>query len=431
MTALRLLPGSLFLPGDGVLHVVTRRGSFDLRGKDVARLHVKLAPYLGGTHTEAELLGAVPPPLADAVRGYLDRLRGTGALLDAAPEGPGEAAAALGAGSPAATFQAGALRVHVSLGGPGKMREGGLGLWFVSPREAGELLLRLRGRGDPYHRVTCVVADAPSTPRELERRAGYARWLLRTELDVLPDEPRFQLFRLDGATGALERAAAVELPGRSDLATLPDQLRLVRALEVDQLPLVAARAAHPFFDHEETACGLSFQAVRGHLLRAFLARAIVGPGAVVAPSRAALELALAERAADREPRALRFRRVDLLADGGASPAVAYLRGVLKLRRPRLAAREATGGDGLFVCESGRHRARSVLPDRARAEVLLAAAWDEFHGTEPPPPAIAHGEIAPAALLRRLARDNARARRGVRVRRIRCWGITVWAAEGEP
>jgi hypothetical protein len=425
MTALRLLPGSLFLPGDGMLHVLTRRGSFDLRGKDVSRLHDKLGPFLRGTHSEAELLGAVPPPLASAVRGYLDQLRGTGALGDAPPaEDLDDVVETLGAARPDAVFQAGTLRVHVSLDGPGKMG-GGLGLWFVTPGEAAALLLRLRGRADAYHRVTCVVADAAPGPAELERRAGYARWLLRNELDVLPDEPRFQLFRLDGATGALQRAAAVELPDRSDLATLPEQLRVVRALEVDQVPLVAARAAHPFFPHEETACGLSFPAVRGHLVRTFLGRALLGADAVVAPSRAAMELALAERIAGERRRALRFRDVDLLAASSASPAVAYLRDVLKLRHPRLAGREAVGGDGLFVCEAGLHSARSFLPDRARAEVLLAVAWEEFYGTEPPRPAIDHREIAPAALLGRLAREHASTLIGHRVRRIRCWGMTLW------
>jgi hypothetical protein len=476
---LRLVPECIVLPGNGVLHILTRRGAFDVKGKDAHLLNERLRPLLQGTHTEADLLEAVPPQLAPAIRSYLGRLRLMGVLREETFQDSctaAEAMHALGATSPVLAFRAGSLLVCVSLDGPANTRRGDLHVCFVAPEQAAHALLRLGGPGRQPARLTCIVVDpapGPPTHDELGRRAEYARWLLRHELDVFPDRPRFQLFRLDPLTGTLDRMVSAEAEDGSDLSSVADQIGLVRALSgVDQLPLVVAEASHPLFAHSVVGYGLDFPRVHKHLLRGFLARALIRPGAdsrcvfrsgvagarrrtyvqvrapleratraTAAASFASLQLQLLEELADsrRAGHGAAWEEVDLLAgEADEHPTVAYLRSVLGLRMSVLPGRLATTPDGLFVCEAGARRVRSFIRTKAVAEVLLDVAWDEFYASSLPggqrATALAlcgHEEFASAAQIRNLVDASVRALAAngepirILVRRLRRWGTRTW------
>jgi hypothetical protein len=475
-----LVPECIVLPGDGILHILTPRGAFDVKGRDAHLLHERLCPFLQGTHTEADLLAGVPPLLASTIQSYLGRLRLMGALREEVFLNPGTALPhamhSLGAANPVLSCRVGSLRVRVSLREPATTRPGDLHVCFVAPEQAAQFLLRLGRLGWRPGRLTCVVVDpAPGLPTHdvLDQRAEYARWLLRHELDVLPDRPRFQLFRLDPLGGTLERMVSAEAEDGSDLSSVPDQIGLVRALAgVDQLPLVVAQAFHAFFAHSVVGYGLDFPRVQEHLVKAFLARAPIRPGAdmgyalrsgavgarlrtydrvrvpfervtcaTVAASFVSLQLQLLEELADSRAaeNGVAWEEADLLAgEADEHPSVAYLRGVLRLRMSRLPGRLAVTSDGLFICEAGSRRARSFVRAKAVAEVLLDITWDEFYapaaaGTQRAMPMALcdHEEFASAAQIRGFVQASTKelAANGepirILVRRLRRWGTRAW------
>ncbi|HET6762328.1 MAG TPA: hypothetical protein VFH27_01620 [Longimicrobiaceae bacterium] len=467
----------LVLPAPGALHVVTPRGSFDLRGGGIDVLHARLAPHLVGERSAAELLAAVPAAQRGAVGAYLARMRAVGALEDAGAPAPARdplrVLRCLGARRPRLRLRADGARVDVALDAPPRQGPGATSvcLGFATPAEAGALLVQAGRPGRGPRRVTCVVAEdgkATASPDELERRAGVARWLLRTG-DARGPGFALRVYRLDQEVGTLTRLLAVDPTRVEEMADLPDRLGILRAVDVDQVPLVVATAAHPLYPHAATAYGLDLTAVRAHLLRAFLLPLLTSPatlgertafraGPVGAPPRcftpcappgegavlataaspAALHLALLEehaaRRMDAHPPA--WREVDLLAGNETHPALRYLRDVLRLRRAELRGRVATTADGLTLCSAAGAEGRSFLPTLALARVLLAAAWQEFYGSAlpdgggAPQPALEPAAFASPATLRRTVR-RAAASPGclglrVSVARLRCWG-TVFRA----
>lgn len=438
MPPLHLDEHCVVLPGDDVLHVFSRRGSFELKGKSIHRLHERLSPVLAGGFDEGELLARIPEAQRSAVQGYLSRLRSAGALRPA----PGldqrgtegildpEPAALLGASAPRLAFRDGAGReVRVSLDGPLFGGEpGGVRIAFAAPAEVGRMLMSSLRPG----RLTCVCVDSDSDSdseagsdsgaeanarpapgaEELEMRAVYARWLLHGEAGAGEDREadRVRVFRLHPDTGALERLAYVEEAGGPRGRLLLDQLGVVRLAEAEQLPLSVLTASHPFFAPSLTVLGTDAVALRHHLLRAFVGVCVLHPGAAAlpfyagelgAPRRAfrpvavgavrTAEMAVAgslldlhleavERLAEARTfsEALRWREADLLREPAEHPAVTQLQESLRLRRRELPARVARGEGGLWIYAAEGQRARSFLRVRALAQALAAAVRDEFH-----------------------------------------------------
>jgi hypothetical protein len=479
MAPLRLADHSLVLPADGVLHVLGRRGVHDLKGRQVDRLHERLVPYLHGAVEEEELVRAVPAPQAAAVRSYLAGLREAGALADPAaeppPADPESVLAPLDALSPGCTrvrFRAGTRTAEVDIGGAAApdSEAGVLRVCFVSTAQVRSVLLAPAG---PAGRTTYVVVEDGTAVEEgeAELRAAYARWLLRNELDVLPDRDRFRLFRLDSATGELERLALVEDEDVRRLRTLPEQLGVVRAAEVDQIPLVVATATHPLLDGRVTTFGTSVAAAQRHCLRAFLARVLLSRGAgttpvtplagrlgeprrswvsaspwkpstklAVAACRLELLLELGARWAERraEERGVSWQSTDLLRVRSSHPATTYLQEVLRMRLPALSGEIACGEEGVFLVRAGAHRGRSFVRSHALAEVLLRAAWEVFYGGCRVPgghrraiPACSPLDFEEPGELRRVLGDRvvAMARRAepaaLEAARLRCWGVSAW------
>lgn len=461
MAPLRLDEHSLVIPADGVLHAFSRRNLHDLKGKQVDRLHERLVPHLQGTLDEDDLVRAVPPPQAAAVRSYLAGLREAGALGDpggADPVSTGSVLAPLDALGPRRTrlrFRAGARTVEVSIGGAETLaREAcDIRVCFVTGVEARGVLLSLGGPGASAGRATYVVVDGeggPLSTPEADMRAAYARWLLHNELDVLPDRDRFRLFCLDAATGDLKQLAVTEGMGTSHLRTLFEQLGVVRAAEVDQVPLVVATAALPFAGERATAFGVSSGAVQRECLRALLAPALLRSGAggatpVFASCRLELLLELAGRWAERRARTegVAWKPVDLLRVASPHAATAYLQEVLRMRLSGLPGELVCTGDGLFLFRSGVHQARSLVQSHALAEVLLRTVWQVFYEDCDIPGGHAHALPACCVLdfcaretLRSTLRERIAGMRrhgeqvGMAVERLRCWGVSVWVGQLE-
>lgn len=439
---------SLILAQKDVLYVFNRRGAFDLRGKDIEALHAQLAPHLQGTHGEEALLAAIPPAAAGPLLSYFDKLRQVGAL-QTATEPAGEAARPLDELGPTHRRGRFAWRGHcveISLDGPwpSPQIEGVARLEFLRPQDAGRWLWQLRAPGCGLGNQACVVetpgAETLST-EALRRRASYARWLLGSGLDVERRE-RALLFELNVQSGELHRRAVLDEDGPEHaLQTIPDQIEMLLSDGIDQLPLVVARAAHPFFAPEVRRIGLDKAMIRKHLLRDFLIRVDQGAAEpesaapLVAGSRCELAILLLEREVERRVarEELRWREVDLLAQEEFLPEIRCLQGILRLRRRALPARRAVTREGAVRFEYGPHRALSFVPARAVAEILLGVTWELFYGSsvgEAPRPALdLRSFAAPAELLRIAARLRHPDHRSTpRLRAVRRWGITAWTEE---
>jgi hypothetical protein len=486
MAPLTLAEHSLVLPADGVLHVFSRRNLHDLKGKQVDRLHERLTPYLRGTLEEDDLVRAVPASQAAAIQTYLAGLREAGALGDQAGTDPPALMsdlAPLNALDPHRTwirFRVGIRTVEVSIDGAEALGPGtgAVRVCFVTRAEARRVLWSLgQGEAESGQTTYVVVEDGDGSlpAQEVETRAAYARWLLRNELDVLPERDRFRLFQLDAATGDLRRLAETEGRGTPHLRTLPEQLRVVQATKVDQVPLVVVSAAHPLVGGRITAFGVSSGAVRRQCLRTLVARVLLRPGSSAVPPvamvgrmgepqrcdspapaywerparleiaacRLELLLQLAGRWAER--RALEsgvaWEPADLLHVAASHSAAAYLQEVLRTRLSELPGELACTGDGLFLFRSEVHRGRSFVRPHALAEVLLRTAWDVFYkGLEVPGgptralPVCSALEFEESGDLRRILRDRIAGMRRhggdvwVREGRLRCWGVSAWVGD---
>jgi hypothetical protein len=445
---------SLILAQKDVLYVFNRRGAFDLRGKDIEALHARLAPHLQGTQCEEALLAAVPPASAGPLLSYFDKLRQVGALRTATePTGPaGDATLPLDELGPARWRGQFAWREHcveISLNGPwpAPRTERVARLEFLDPQDAGRWLCQLRAPGCGLGNQACVVETPVAetiSAEVLRRRASYARWLLGSGFDVERRE-RALLFELDAQSGELRRRVVLDDDGPAHaLRTLPDQIEILRSDGINQLPLVVARAAHPFFAPEVRRIGLDKATVRKHLLRDFLMQVDQGaaepePGStapLVAGSRCELAILLLEREAERRAACeeLRWTEVDLLAQEELHPEIRYLQSILRLRQRALPARRAVTHDGAVSFELGSHHALSFVPARAVAEILLGVTWELFYGPsggEAPRPALDLRSFAePAELLRIAARLRRRpsARSTPGLRAVRRWGMTAWTEE---
>jgi hypothetical protein len=445
---LQLDDRSLVLAQKDVLYVFNQRGACDLRGRNIEVLHARLSPYLQGTHGEEDLFAATSPEAAGPLRSYFDKLRQAGVLRTLARpdvEAP-RALDELGPDCPRDRFAWRGRCVEISLDGPWPYpgnREIAR-LEFLRPEEAGSWLWELRAPGRGLGNQACVVETPVTEPLSgegLRRRAAYARWLLGSGFDVERQE-RALLFELDTPSGELRRRVVLDGDGSEHgLRTLPDQLEMLSSDRIDQLPLVVARAAHPFFTPQVRRMGLDRATVRKHLLRDFLIQVDRGAAEpestvpLVAGSRCELAILLLEREAEQRTARedLRWTEVDLLAHEEPNPEVRCLQSILRLRRRALPARRAVTRDGAVRIEHGPYHAFSFVPARAAAEVLLGVTWELFYGAPgggAPRSALDLRTFAePAELLRIAARlRHPHTMPAPELRAVRRWEMTAWTAE---
>lgn len=480
--ALSLSPDVMIVPGEDVLHVINRRGAFDLRARNIHHVHERLAGLLDGRWGEDALVAAAPSG-ADAVRAYLARMREVGALVEIDPDQTDESRngsadapelRALGEGLRSASFEAHGLRVHVSLDGhdPRAAETHDLVVSFVAPREAGGLLLSSDRWLPRARRVTAVATvQGDGAGPDWARRAAVARWVLRNELDVMDGAPRLRVFVHDEARGTLARSAVVHASGELTSRTLPEQLRVLRPAGADQLPLASVTASHFLFDFAVTRFGADSNELRAGVLRAFAARNLVRAaaeaggcrfrlGPIPAPVRAfgetlvdparvaampvvgslqelrayALERLAEERFDDGA--AARWSDVDLLAEAAAVPALAPVAEALRLRGTSVDAR-VTQAEGLYIFEANGRRGRSFFRAKAAGDLLLAVAWDALHEgapahvlAEPPVLACDYEAFVSRVELRRVVNHELSrgAGRKLVARKAEMWGLAGWVGD---
>jgi len=407
--ALMLDPNCVIVPGENVLHVITRAGTIDLRGADLPRLHERVAPFLTGAYSEEELVAAASSSGAAKIRHYLEKLRDAGTLRVCHASKLSSATGDTGAVVPAAHH-----REPVAEDGATSVR-------FVTAAETPPILFGLgRAAWAFAESSTCVLVDrvggeqGEPSAGELATRTAFARWLILVAIEAGRPADEFRLYRLDLSAGTLTRLVVVQRRDPAHLRTIPDQLRLLETVDVDQLPLAVLRAGHALFATSSTRYGVHYEAVKRSVLRAFLARAVIThrahSGAAVfsvcdlgAPARAVgrtpvpvaracampvagslveMHMCLVERCAARrmaDGAVLAWREVDLLEESARHPEVCYLIEVLRLHGRQLRGRIALTQDGLVVYEAEGRTSASFLPAKALRDLLLDAAWAEYYG----------------------------------------------------
>jgi hypothetical protein len=422
MAVLELTERCVFVPGEDVLHVLTARGSFKLAGRDIPRLHSRLAPFLQGDYGEAQLLQALPASQTGAVGNYLEKLREIGALRDY-PDSAGRVRGCVSSGHDEAGVDDG-LTLHVRvLGVPDAVR----------------VLSNLPQRREEDCRLVLVVSrkNGPASARPTLGRA-YGEWILRNCLDVQPQGPWVQVYRLDEESGALTGIAAAGGASFPPMRSLPEQLGVVVPSDVRQMPLCIASLAEGWSEQRVTVYGTTYPAVSRRLIHAHLFPPHGGAALPAASRLEALAEMLDRSAQARDvPRPTRWRPGDLLHERTRDRWTAYLQDVLRLRLDRLSGERAVGPEGTVWYRVAGHQACSFLPGRALALVLLPAVLERFYAGEDlgpaPLPVAPHPHFAEPAALREIIRRRIPAalresgRREVVLRRLTGFGRSSWVA----
>lgn len=457
------------VPRKDVLYVYSRRGTDEVRGRSVERLHRRLEPYLDGRYSEEELVAAVTPSHAGAVRSLLGRLRESGALFPLEPEASAKGRHGEGAGGDRSRGvsiiedRAREVRLilearHLPLPADRPV------LAFLDAGRAARWLLSIRDERDLPARWTCIVIvpdrDGPADETELRLRAESARWLLGTVFDPAPGARGTRVFRFSASEGALVDLARLtgEESGPDLFDSLAAQLGLVRAADCDQLPLVVLTPSQALFPSATTYFGLRFEEVRlraaGDCLLAAGQEPATSRGGPVgswedAPgpsgvSKAAVEAILAERrilAGDLP--ASGWERVDLLSLETEHPDIEYLQSVLRLRKRACPVERTVGPRRTVILRSpeGAPWSASPLPHKAIADCLLAAVFEEFYAPrDDQAAALAVSDplrfAAPdewERVLRARAADPGAARWSSEpaLRPISIWGRELWWGGGAP
>ncbi|HMG73600.1 MAG TPA: hypothetical protein VK582_08870 [Pyrinomonadaceae bacterium] len=413
-------PHSLILSAKDVLYVLNRRGIFTIQAKNIDRLHDRLKGHLDGKHDQDTLLASVPAPQRPTIEKYLTKLQEVGAL-HCVEEDFDEL-------------------VFVSLDGsyPHPKKEHDAYLFFITPNDAHAVLFSLERWKKRAKKIVCVVA---ASTIDVERRKQYAKWLL-SNFNIFPEQPFcYQLYQLDNAQERLTRLLEVRDSKAADLRTIPEQLNVITIADVDQVPLVVARAAHPFFSRDISMVGLNYDDTYEQLMIEFCTRELLGQHTQqVARSRLHLRISLLERYAETQKThdLLTTESLDLLQDKTSHEDVSYLQDVLRLRVSSLPAQVSKTNANLFVYECNDRRACSFIRAKALRDILLFLTWDEFYqdaSTQIYEFATSdYQRFIKDSLLRTIA-DEREADLFVKYgpaqfsyRAVRCWGRTAWAGE---
>lgn len=355
-------PHSLILAAEDVLYVLTRRGISTIQAKNIDRVHDRLKGYLNGKHDRESLLESVPATQRSTLEKYLTKLQETGALRSVDEDGD--------------------KPVFVSLDGsePSPQEGHDAYLFFITPAAARSILLNLEPWKKHAKRIVCVVA---SDTVGVDCRKQYAKWLLLNFTAFHEQQFCFQLYQFDEAQEQLTKLLEIKDTKDVDLHSIPRQLNVVTVADVDQLPLVVAEAAHPFFTHKLSMVGLSYDDTYEQLINEFCARELLDGDLEKQPlahSRLHVRFGLLELYAERQttPDEVTYESVDLLHEKSSHEDVNYLQDVLCLRISSLPARLSTTKTNLFCYESNGRRAASFIREKALRDVLLFLTWDTHY-----------------------------------------------------
>jgi hypothetical protein len=415
MNTLSLEPHSLILSAKDILYVLTRRGVFTIQAKNIDRLHDRLKGHLNGKYDRDTLVASVPAPQRPTIEKYLANLQQVGALrrLKEDRDEP----------------------VFVSLDSsyPSPKKEHDAYLFFIAPEDAQAVLFSIERWKKRARRIMCVVA---ADTVDVERRQEYANWLL-LNFNSLPEQPFcFQLYQLDSAHEQLTKLLEIRDTKTADLRSIPEQLNIVTVADLDQVPLVVARVAHPFLSQDLSMIGLNYDETYEQLMTEFCANPVETQH--VARSRLHLQFRLFEHYAAKqtELESSTTESLDLMQDEPSHEDTKYLQDVLRLRVSSLPARLLRTKANLFVYECNGRRACSFIRAKALRDIVLFVTWDKFYpNVAPQTYSFAvndYQRFVKEPLLRTMVREadfllpSGAAQLSYRM--VRRWGRTAWVGE---
>lgn len=476
-------PNTVILPSKGGLHVLNRTGLRKIQADQIDEVHQKLKPYLDGTCREDELFSAVAAEKRPVLEKYFDAMTQAGALHrgEAPPENTRMTIQAAGPDQKASSLvvSLSGRRVFVSLDGEASPDDACYDacLFFVSPAQMNARWKHIwRSRKTGPHLLYVIEQRKPNVainPADMDARRQYAAWLIGcSRIDQLQHRS-FRLYRLDGDSSVLTsvfqaRFSRSNLDEKAQAAGMsPD---LITVTDHNQLPLVIAKAAVPFFSISVAGCGLEYGLLSEELGRQFMVQATLACENHPVPCITELKLCERSRATlghtrvDRSKAAtwpvagsllhLRARaleqfcrdlsqsaqyvsahEINLIQFAERHPQITLLANMLRTRLSTLPGSMATTDYGLYVCQSGNHQAHSLLEAKAIRDVLLAFAKDEFYGESLSGIAAGHecdfaAFLADDELERRIRRQNdlldqRRVNRKFTFRHIQRFGFSAW------
>ncbi|HEY6351045.1 MAG TPA: hypothetical protein VI636_16705 [Candidatus Angelobacter sp.] len=477
-------PNTVILPSKGWLRVLNRRGLTKIQADHIDEVHQKLKPYLDGNYREAELISAVAVEKQPVLEKYFTAMSQAGALhrghVALGDGGMTIQQAGHDQGGRSLLIKLNGKAVFVSLDGKDPADAVGhpydARVMFVTPRQMGlqwKRIWRARKRGP--HLLYVIEERGPGVmlnQADLAARKQYAVWFLGcSRMDSWPGRS-IRLYKLDRAGPALTPLFHAWLGGDEKLAAIRITADLVTVTDHDQIPLVIAKAAVPFYPNSVAGCGLDYGLLSDQLAREFIVQATldsqveredvsctaevkdcesagtqlrrirVDRKAASAWSVAGSLLHLRARALERfcwdsseRDQQGSTRAVDLLQCADKHPQIAYLTGVLRTRRHTLPAQAQVTAGGLHVCQAGKHQAYSLIEAKAIRDVLLASARDEFY-----PESLngivsrhecdfagflADGELEQLVRRQNEILDSQRLNRGFTFKHVQHFGISAW------
>lgn len=423
-------PNTVIVPAKGWLHVLNRTGLTKIQADQIDEVHKKLKPYLDGTRREDELFSAVAAEKRSVLEKYFAAMTKAGALHrgESLPETTRMTVQEPDHHQTASTLLIGlsGKRVFVSLDGEDLPADAGnhgydACLVFVSPKQMNTQWKNIwRAHKNGPHLLYVIEERKPEVPvnqADVAARKQYAAWLIGCSRIDLWQSRTFRLYTLHKNRSVLApvfqaRFSQDNPDGKTLVAGItPD---LITMTDHNQIPLVIAKAAVPFFPVTVTGYGLDYNLLSEELGREFMVQAALACENPTVPCIIELKHCERSRAAlgrtrvDRNQAAtwpvagsllhLRVRaleqfcrdlyrsagqvgahEIDLLQFAGKHPQIALLANMLRTRLHTLPGSIWTTDYGLYVCQSGNHLAYSLIEAKAIRDVLLAVAKDEFYG----------------------------------------------------
>ena len=417
-------PNTVILPSSGWLHVLNRRGLTKIQAEHIDEVHEKLKPYLDGDYLESELFSAVPAGKHSVLEKYFTAMSQAGALHrgSAAPENAALTIEEDQAGH-SLLIRWNGKTVFVSFNGKDPISDVGnppydACLLFVTPEQMEVQWKRIwRAHKNGPH-LLYVIEETEPIRSVIDARKKYAAWLVGCSRIDSWDCRSIHIYKLDSASSTVTSIFQAGLFPRGEAAktgSIRFTSDVVKVSDHEQIPLVIAKAALPFYPNSVAAFGLRYDLLADELARKFMVQATLDSEAAngrmpciteckswerpraelrrtrVAPEEAATWpvagslLHLRVRTLEHFCRKLcdsggngRTHEMDLTQSADKHLQVAYLAGVLRPRLQALPAHMQVMDCGLYVCQSGKHQAYSLVEAKAIRDVLLSLAREEFY-----------------------------------------------------
>lgn len=435
MASIRVDPGSLILPSDESLYVVSKRGTAVLRSTGLLQLHQRLHSYLEQGCSEQDLVAAAGEISAGAVRAYLKAMVQSGAVYvekNGATNGHGASRnnpvigiAAHQPDLPVRSFVADGMQVLISLDGtiPESSGSWDICILFAQPDAIWNHLLR--SNAPNRYLASCayyIFEDGPEQTAKLEnkdlrRRAVYANWLLQNTLSLPRSSRYINVYRLETRTGSMARLLCFDYRRPFDFLTLPEKFGMVESTEAEQSPLASAKVGHRIAPASAIGFGIRHDhSLHESLIGKLLAQSILHfhdktgfrmlpdnfkknigktriqaastefdsidntmPSHCMSTSLLGLRAMLIEDlAAQTSFDAVSSGELDLLGEASDHWQIKYLADVLRTRRSSLRARFISTDQGLYGYEIEGIRRFSIIRNKALRDTLLDLVATTFY-----------------------------------------------------